>query len=304
MEVANCGTLFLDENRGTGPKDAGHAAPRFWNREKFGGWAKTKCSTWTSGSSAPQTGICRKWWRKGSSAKICSSGWTRLRFTSPAPGTQGRFPTLAAPDRTAFEARPGPADMLIPAATEILLIHDWSGNVRRNGQRLEHAVILSDGKTDPAEHLPASVSGIGMRTPAVTVRIRLEVTKTLREIEMDVIHQVSGQARGRQAESGPRTGNRPQNALQQAQPVPGQRRGRLSEIMPVLERCTRIFPSGGRQPPEKLSPPKPSGPRRIAQVPTLRWRTHWDARKEPGGATAGFGQGATSKPKRSRFSGG
>src|SRR5580698_8586905 len=79
-----------------------------------------------------------------------------------------------------------PADILSPAALEVLLSHEWSGNVRELANALEHAVILSDGKTILPEHLPASVSGIGMRTPAPAVTsIGSGHAKTLREIEMD-----------------------------------------------------------------------------------------------------------------------
>lgn len=82
-----------------------------------------------------------------------------------------------------------PPDILSPAALEVLMSHEWCGNVRELGNALEHAVILSDGRTILPEHLPASVSGIGMRSPAGATYTSNQA-KTLREIEMDVIHHV------------------------------------------------------------------------------------------------------------------
>jgi DNA-binding NtrC family response regulator len=70
------------------------------------------------------------------------------------------------------------------------LSHEWSGNVRELANALEHAVILSDGKTILPEHLPASVTGIGARSPSLGSSLASGQGKTLREIEMDVIHQV------------------------------------------------------------------------------------------------------------------
>jgi len=82
-----------------------------------------------------------------------------------------------------------PADILSPAALEVLLSHEWSGNVRELANALEHAVILSDGKMILPEHLPASVTGTGVRSPVVA-SLTSGQAKTLREIEMEVIHQV------------------------------------------------------------------------------------------------------------------
>lgn len=82
-----------------------------------------------------------------------------------------------------------PPDILSPAAAEVLLNHDWSGNIRELANALEHAVILSDAHTIFPEHLPASVTGSGSRsgTPA---SFSSGQSKTLREIEMDVIYRV------------------------------------------------------------------------------------------------------------------
>jgi DNA-binding NtrC family response regulator len=82
-----------------------------------------------------------------------------------------------------------PADILSPAALEALISHDWSGNVRELANALEHAVILSDGHTILPEHLPASVTGPTIRAGAASGYISGQ-SRTLREIEMDVIHHV------------------------------------------------------------------------------------------------------------------
>jgi DNA-binding NtrC family response regulator len=82
-----------------------------------------------------------------------------------------------------------PADILSPAAVEVLLNHDWSGNVRELANALEHAVILSDGRTILPEHFPASVV-IGGSRGASAAGYSSSQAKTLREIEMEVIHHV------------------------------------------------------------------------------------------------------------------
>ncbi len=82
-----------------------------------------------------------------------------------------------------------PADILSPAALEALISHEWSGNVRELANALEHAVILSDGHTILPEHLPASVTGPTVRAGSATGYMSSH-SKTLREIEMDVIHHV------------------------------------------------------------------------------------------------------------------
>src|SRR5690606_119611 len=50
-----------------------------------------------------------------------------------------------------------PPEILSPEVLDILKNHEWSGNVRELANALEHAVILSDGKTINPEDLPASV---------------------------------------------------------------------------------------------------------------------------------------------------
>lgn len=88
-----------------------------------------------------------------------------------------------------------PETILAQETVEILKNHEWSGNVRELTNALEHAVILSDGKTIRPEDLPLSVIRGGQRKSTVhkaphAVFPLPGQPKTLREIEMDVILQV------------------------------------------------------------------------------------------------------------------
>lgn len=78
-----------------------------------------------------------------------------------------------------------PEGMLTDQVIAVLQQHEWSGNVRELANALEHAVILSDGKTISVEDLPSSLT----RKPR-GLRVhgdQADRPKTLREIEMDVI---------------------------------------------------------------------------------------------------------------------
>ncbi len=84
-----------------------------------------------------------------------------------------------------------PDDFLSPEVIELLKNHHWSGNVRELANALEHAVIMAAGKTLTVDDLPASVSGRGRKSGKGSSGsfTRIDGAKTLREIEMDVIHQ-------------------------------------------------------------------------------------------------------------------
>jgi len=83
-----------------------------------------------------------------------------------------------------------PPEILSPEVLDILKNHEWSGNVRELANALEHAVILSDGKTINPEDLPASVMLRGKKGKGGPGYVASGEPKTLREIEMEVIHQV------------------------------------------------------------------------------------------------------------------
>jgi len=83
-----------------------------------------------------------------------------------------------------------PENILSPEAMQVLQSHHWSGNVRELANALEHAVILSDGETIGPADLPASITRSASNPSATLSRPRSDGTKTLREIEMEVIYQV------------------------------------------------------------------------------------------------------------------
>lgn len=88
-----------------------------------------------------------------------------------------------------------PDGFVSPEALELLSNHTWSGNVRELANALEHAVILSDGETVRAEDLPASVTRGAGATGDDTVQFGSQ-EKTLREMEMEMIHHVLDKHQG------------------------------------------------------------------------------------------------------------
>jgi DNA-binding NtrC family response regulator len=83
----------------------------------------------------------------------------------------------------------GQCDLVSAAAMELLLEHDWSGNVRELANAIEHAVIMSSGEEILPEHLPASLLR-GRARRGDGAGLNLGDARTLREIEMDVILHV------------------------------------------------------------------------------------------------------------------
>jgi len=70
------------------------------------------------------------------------------------------------------------------------ILADWLGNVRELANALEHAVILSDGKTIKPEDLPSNILRSARANGAASVPFQVTGdSKTLREIERDVILQ-------------------------------------------------------------------------------------------------------------------
>lgn len=83
-----------------------------------------------------------------------------------------------------------PEDILSPAAIDVLMSHEWTGNVRELANALEHAVILSDGNAIQPEDFPRSVTRPGSKPGGGLSVVSGSQTRSLREIEMDVIFQV------------------------------------------------------------------------------------------------------------------
>jgi DNA-binding NtrC family response regulator len=90
-----------------------------------------------------------------------------------------------------------PANFISSEALAALQTHDWSGNVRELANAVEHAVIMSDGEHVTLDDLPVSVRNrVGKTAKGSVGTVAMPVVsaggkaKTLREIEMEVIHQV------------------------------------------------------------------------------------------------------------------
>jgi DNA-binding NtrC family response regulator len=82
-----------------------------------------------------------------------------------------------------------PADILSDEVTRALMQHEWSGNVRELANVLEHAVIFSEGATITLDDLPTNLVRTvrELRVPAEPAEAGR--TRTLREIEMEVIYR-------------------------------------------------------------------------------------------------------------------
>ncbi len=89
-----------------------------------------------------------------------------------------------------LKKREVPADILSPAAIDVLINHEWTGNVRELANALEHAVILSDGKPIQPEDFPRSITRPGIKPGGGFSVVTGSQPRSLREIEMDVIFQV------------------------------------------------------------------------------------------------------------------
>ena len=76
-------------------------------------------------------------------------------------------------------------DAFTPPALQALCEHTWPGNVRELANVVEHATILCDVGPIDVEHLPGKLEARRTRTP----QLKTFGPMTLREIEMQVIHQ-------------------------------------------------------------------------------------------------------------------
>jgi DNA-binding NtrC family response regulator len=80
-----------------------------------------------------------------------------------------------------------PDGFLTDDVVAVLRQHDWSGNVRELANALEHAVILSDGHSLTVEDLPTSITQKPRQLRVHGETAETARPKTLREIEMEVI---------------------------------------------------------------------------------------------------------------------
>jgi two-component system NtrC family response regulator len=94
-------------------------------------------------------------------------------------------------------AAPAGAALFTPEAMKTLQDHVWPGNVRELANVIEHAAILCDALPIAAEHLPANFGARQLRT---TLRA-ISAPQTLREIEMQAIHDALERHGGNKAKA-------------------------------------------------------------------------------------------------------
>src|SRR4051794_24390193 len=119
-------------------------------------------------------------------------------FEIPLPPLRERkadIPLLARHMLTRFGSRRGNLDaVLTPESLEVLMAHEWPGNIRELANAIERATILSGGGAIDPEHLPTQVPSRrpSANAPAVAgPHFQIpEGTPTLRDIEMKYIQVI------------------------------------------------------------------------------------------------------------------
>lgn len=95
------------------------------------------------------------------------------------------IPELAAHLYRRFRGGTRPNDVLFsPEALDALQAHNWPGNVRELANVVEHATILCDAPPITPEHLPRRFT-----TPGAGGKLRAFGPMTLRDLEMQAIHE-------------------------------------------------------------------------------------------------------------------
>src|SRR5207249_7061276 len=103
----------------------------------------------------------------------------------PLRSRLGDIPELAAHLYRRFRGGTRPHDPLFsPEALEALQSHNWPGNVRELANVIEHATILCDAPPITPEHLPRRFT-----TPGGGGKLRAIGPMTLRDLEMQAIHE-------------------------------------------------------------------------------------------------------------------
>jgi DNA-binding NtrC family response regulator len=75
-------------------------------------------------------------------------------------------------------------EVFTPETLRALEQHAWPGNVRELANVIEHAMILCEGQPISPEHLPRRFTSVALPGP----RLKVTAPQTLREMEMDAIH--------------------------------------------------------------------------------------------------------------------
>ncbi len=96
------------------------------------------------------------------------------------------------------------AGLLAPEAIDVLLEHEWPGNVREMANVMEHAFIISGGQRITPEHLPRHIQVPVGKTPTLalapaTTQATLASGRTLREVEMTHVLRVLDKHDGNKA---------------------------------------------------------------------------------------------------------
>ncbi len=86
-------------------------------------------------------------------------------------------------------------EMFTPEALELLKAHHWPGNVRELANVVEHASILCENLPIHGEHLPHKLDG-ARRGAAPRPHVRAFGPMTLRELEMQAIHEALARNEG------------------------------------------------------------------------------------------------------------
>jgi two-component system NtrC family response regulator len=86
-------------------------------------------------------------------------------------------------------------EMFAPEALDLLTGHHWPGNVRELANVVEHASILCERLPIGVEHLPHRFNVI-KRGAAVRPHVRAFGPMTLRELEMQAIHEALARNEG------------------------------------------------------------------------------------------------------------
>ena len=192
IEVANGGTLFLDElgelDRGTQVKllrflESGEVR-RVGENEPFHVDVRVVCATNRPLQEMVHEGTFRE------------DLYFRVNtFEIRLPALKDRIediPQLAEHLMIRLQERRGRKPIrLAKDAIRVLSEHEWHGNVRELANCLEYALTLCNGSIVTAEDLPESVSSRAVHSAAYTDDVWApDSARSLREIEMDVIHRV------------------------------------------------------------------------------------------------------------------
>ena len=155
MELANRGTIFLDEIARTAAHHAGQTLARARGDAASSASAARNSSKSTCASWRPPTRICAKPWRPRRFARICTSASPPCPSRFLRCSERGDDVLMLAEhflDRFRREFRK-PDLKFAASASAALRGYAWPGNVRELQNTIERAAILSDAETIDAADL-------------------------------------------------------------------------------------------------------------------------------------------------------